>query len=108
MKNKTSKPKSKPVDTKPKPPIRKPAKKHVKPKMNQRDETQKELLISAIRGVSKMGGPLLVAFARAQLLDEDVVAIPRDVAESLLEVLTQISEDLLDQSGYTLEELGLV
>jgi preprotein translocase subunit SecA len=108
MKNKPAPKTRKPTDTKPKPPIKKAAKKPTKQKINQRDQTEREAVINALKTLSKLGNPLLVGTALADLKDEETMSIPTEIGHNLVNLLMHLSSDILDKSGYTLEDLELI
>jgi hypothetical protein len=104
MKNKTPKPKSKPIDTKPKPPIKKPAKKPSKARMQQpgRDKTSdpvKDQARSALSGLRKLFTILLSRRLLADLTEQDDVSVPRQAVDDIFELFASIEVGIVKTAG---------
>lgn len=97
MKKKTTKTK-KPIDLKPKPPIKKP----VKQKLNQKDPTSKELALSAVDGLRKVAVPTLFAKFNAKLTGLQDVVLPIELVDHILDILAAAENDII--RNYGLEE----
>jgi hypothetical protein len=102
---KTNKTKAKPTDTKPNPPIRKPAKKAPKPskaRYNQPgrgiDET-KENARDALLTLRQVATGMLVMKLHAQLTDNDTVALPKDLVDVALGILAAIEVNIIQHAG---------
>lgn len=99
---KTTKAKSKPVDTKPKPPIRKPAKKATKPskaRYNQPGKDLKEEARGALKTLQNIAMPMLLMKMHAQLMGNDSVTLPMDLVDAALEVFGAVEENIITKAG---------
>jgi hypothetical protein len=99
---KTSKTKSKPVDTEPKPPIRKPAKKPTKPskaRYNQPGRDSKENARGALKTLRQVATGMLIMKLHAQISGSDTVSLPKDLVDAALDILAALELNIIQQAG---------
>ena len=96
---KTTKPKAKPVDTKPKPPIRKPAKKHIKARYNQPGKDIKDNARGAVQTLREVATGMMIMKLHANLKGSDTVPLPKDLVDAALDILAAIEVNIIQQAG---------